>query len=94
MTTRVDFPVSNPSKVFWPEEGYTKLDLVAYYDFIFPWLEPWVRDRPLVLRRCPNGLRGRCFYQKQKPDSMPADTPTKRIVHTNGVRDYVVGGPP
>src|SRR6185295_7840003 len=48
--------------------------------------------RPLVLRRCPNGLLGRCFYQKEKPESMPDDTPTVRVVHQNGVRNYVVGG--
>jgi bifunctional non-homologous end joining protein LigD len=84
--------VTNPDKVFWPDEGYTKLDLVRFYDTIFPKLEPYVRGRPLVLRRCPKGLRGRCFFQKEKPESMPANTPTKRIIHLNGVRNYVVGG--
>jgi len=88
----VSVPVSNPDKVFWPDEGYTKLDLVRYYDFIFPKLQPYVKGRPLVLRRCPNGLRGKCFYQKEKPDGMPPDTPTVRVVHKNGVRNYVVGG--
>jgi bifunctional non-homologous end joining protein LigD len=88
----VSVPVSNPDKVFWPDEGYTKLDLVRYYDFIFGKLQPYVKGRPLVLRRCPNGLRGKCFYQKEKPDSMPPDTPTVRVVHKNGVRSYVVGG--
>jgi bifunctional non-homologous end joining protein LigD len=86
------FPVSNPDKVFWPDEGYTKLDLVLFYDFIFPTLRPWVKDRLLALKRCPNGLRGKCFHQKEKPASMPPDTPTRRIVHRNGVRNYVVGG--
>lgn len=84
--------VSNPEKVFWPDEGYTKLDLIRYYDSVFRWLAPWVKDRPLVLRRCPNGLRGSCFYQKEKPAGMPSDTPTFRVVHSNGVRHYVVGG--
>ena len=84
--------VSNPDKVFWPDEGYTKLDLVRFYDFIFPKLKPWMKDRLISLKRCPNGLAGKCFFQKEKPDSMPADTPTKRIVHENGIRNYVVGG--
>ncbi|HZP43623.1 MAG TPA: non-homologous end-joining DNA ligase [Candidatus Binatia bacterium] len=84
--------VTNPDKVFWPDEGYTKLDLIRYYDFVFPWLAPWVKDRLLALERCPHGLRGRCFFQKEKPASMPPDTPTRRIVHRNGVRNYVVGG--
>src|SRR5687767_15186692 len=73
--------VSNPDKVFWPDEGYTKLDLVRFYDFVFPKLKPWVKDRLLSLKRCPNGILGSCFFQKEKPDSMPADTPTKRIEH-------------
>jgi len=41
----VTFPVTNPDKVFWPDDGYTKLDLVRYYDFIFPKLRPYVKDR-------------------------------------------------
>jgi bifunctional non-homologous end joining protein LigD len=84
--------VSNPDKVFWPDEGYTKLDLVRFYAFVFPKLKPWVRDRLLSLKRCPNGLAGKCFFQKEKPETMPPDTPTKRIVHENGIRNYVVGG--
>jgi bifunctional non-homologous end joining protein LigD len=84
--------VSNPDKVFWPEEGYTKLDLIRYYDTVFLRLEPWVKDRLLSLKRCPNGMSGQCFFQKEKPDTMPADTPTRRIEHENGVRNYVVGG--
>ena len=86
------FRVSNPDKVFWPEEGYTKGDLVRFYASVFPQLEPWVKDRLLSLKRCPNGIAGKCFFQKEKPESMPADTPTKRIVHSNGIRNYVVGG--
>jgi bifunctional non-homologous end joining protein LigD len=89
---RLPIRVSNPDKVFWPEEGYTKLDLVCFYDVIFPKLQPWMKDRLISLKRCPNGMRGRCFHQKEKPASMPPDTPTKRIVHRNGVRNYVVGG--
>jgi len=47
----VKFAVSNPAKVFWPEYGLTKLDLVRYYEAIFPRLRPYVKDRPYVLRR-------------------------------------------
>src|SRR5215472_3820411 len=87
--------VSNPEKVFWPEEGYTKLDLVNFYRDVFSVLQPYVKDRILTLERCPDGLRGQCFYQKEKPESMPAGTPTKRIVNAKGHRkttNYVVGG--
>jgi bifunctional non-homologous end joining protein LigD len=91
-TKSLPIPVSNPDKVFWPDEGYTKLDLVRFYAFIFPKLQPYVKDRLLSLKRCPNGLLGKCFFQKEKPNGMPPDTPTKRIVHENGIRNYVVGG--
>jgi bifunctional non-homologous end joining protein LigD len=89
---RLGVRVSNPDKVFWPDEAYTKLDLVGFYAFVFPKLQPWVKDRLLSLKRCPNGILGKCFFQKEKPETMPADTPTKRIVHENGIRNYVVGG--
>jgi bifunctional non-homologous end joining protein LigD len=87
--------VSHPDKVFWPEEGYTKLDLVEYYSAIFPTLSPYVKDRILTLERCPDGMRGECFFQKQLPKGMPPGTPTKRIAHeanASEFTDYVVGG--
>jgi bifunctional non-homologous end joining protein LigD len=87
-------PVSNPNKIFWPEEGYTKADLIAFYAGVFPKLAPWVKDRPLSLERCPDGLLGQPFYQKEKPSSMPADTPTVPVRHgkERKVTNTVVGG--
>jgi bifunctional non-homologous end joining protein LigD len=92
-----DLPVtlSNPDKIFWPEEGYTKLDLAEFYSSIFPLLQPYVDDRLLTMERCPDGMNGQCFYQKEKPQGMPADTPTIRIETPEGKRkavNYVVGG--
>ena len=87
--------VSNPDKVFWPEEGYTKGNLADFYREVFPLLKPFVDDRILTLERCPDGIKGSCFYQKEKPESMPANTPTKRISNSSGPRkstNYVVGG--
>jgi bifunctional non-homologous end joining protein LigD len=87
--------VSNPDKIFWPEEGYTKLGLVKFYAEAFPLLQPYLEDRLLSLERCPDGMKGDCFYQKEKPLGMPPDTPTKRIESTEGKRkavNYVVGG--
>ena len=87
-------PVSNPDKVFWPEEGYTKADLIAFYAGVFRKLAPWVKDRPLSLERCPDGLLGEPFYQKEKPASMPKDTPTVVVRHGKDrkVTNTVVGG--
>jgi bifunctional non-homologous end joining protein LigD len=59
--------VSNPDKVFWPQEGYTKRDLVEYYRAVWPWLAPYLRDRPVVLTRYPDGITGKSFYQKDAP---------------------------
>ena len=94
-TARSPEQVSNPDKIFWPEEGYTKQNLADFYREVFPLLQPYVEDRILTLERCPDGMKGGCFYQKEKPDSMPAGTPTKRIANSSGSRkatNYVVGG--
>lgn len=94
-TGAIPIPISHPDKVFWPDEGYTKLDLVKYYQAVFPRLAPYVEDRILSLERCPDGMRGACFFQKEKPKGMPRGTPTKRIRHAGGPSEftnYVVGG--
>lgn len=88
----VPLAISNPDKVFWPEEGYTKLDLMRFYMEVFPRLSPYLEDRLLSLERCPDGMAGECFYQKEKPNGMPPDTPTQRIQHEKGATNYVVGG--
>jgi bifunctional non-homologous end joining protein LigD len=59
-------------KVFWPVEGYTKGDLLAYYESVWPWIAPYLRDRPLVLTRYPDGIEGKSFYQKNAPEFTPA----------------------
>jgi bifunctional non-homologous end joining protein LigD len=87
--------VTHPEKVFWPEEGYTKLDLVTFYRDIFPKLKAYVDDRILTLERCPDGMRGQCFYQKEAPEGLPPGTPTKAIKSESKagkVTHYVVGG--
>ena len=65
---------------------------MRFYMEVFEKLEPYVADRLLSLERCPDGMAGECFYQKEKPPGMPADTPTQRIKHEKGTTNYVVGG--
>ena len=84
--------LSHPDKVFWPEEGYTKLDLARFYEFVFPRLKPFVADRMLSLERCPDGMSGQCFYQKEAPKSLPEGTPKKLIHHEKKNVNYVLGG--
>jgi bifunctional non-homologous end joining protein LigD len=89
---KIPLRITNPDKVFWPDEGYMKLDLMRFYMEVFPRLQPYVKDRLLSLERCPDGMAGECFYQKEKPPSMPAGTPTKKVQHEKGTTNYVVGG--
>ena len=56
--------LTNLNKVYFPESGYTKRDLLAYYYRIAPYILPFLKDRPLVLRRYPDGITGESFFQK------------------------------
>ena len=62
---------SNLTKVFWPEEKYTKGDLIDYYRGISRWLLPYLKNRPVVLTRFPDGIEGKSFYQKDAPEFAP-----------------------
>jgi len=63
--------VSNPNKVFWPDEGYTKGDLCAYYASIADVMLPFLHERPVVLVRYPDGIAGKHFYQWNVPPGTP-----------------------
>lgn len=63
--------LSNVEKVFWPEEGYTKGDLLEYYARISPILLPHLEDRPVMLVRYPDGIKGKNFYQWNVPQGTP-----------------------
>ncbi len=71
--------LSNLDKVFWPEEGYTKGDLIEYYRTIAPWLLPYLRNRPVVLTRFPDGINGKSFFQKDAPKFAPDWMRTERM---------------
>jgi bifunctional non-homologous end joining protein LigD len=74
--------LTNLDKVFWPVEGYTKRDLLAYYEAIWPHLAPYLKDRPLVLTRYPDGIEGKSFFQKNAPEFTPEWVETCRIEDT------------
>ena len=59
------------NKIFFPESGYRKRDLLAYYLSVAPHILPFLKDRPLVLKRYPNGIDGKYFFQKEAPASRP-----------------------
>jgi len=63
--------ISNPAKVFWPQGKLTKGDLLRYYVEVAPFILPAVADRPLVMKRFPNGVTGMAFYQQRKRLEQP-----------------------
>lgn len=66
-----EIEISHPDKVLFPESGITKKDLVDYYVKIAEHMLPFIHDRPLVMRRFPDGLEGEGFYQKEVPEYFP-----------------------
>ena len=64
---------ANLNKVFFPESGYTKRDLLAYYYRVAEYVLPFLKDRPLVLRRYPDGISGMSFFQKDTTDAGVAE---------------------
>jgi len=63
--------VKNLDKVFWPEQGYTKGDLLRYYREVAPVILPYLRGRPLTLLMCPDGVGGGCYIRRKRPDFAP-----------------------
>ena len=83
---------SNLDKVFWPDEGYTKGDLIEYYRAVSQWMLPYLADRPLVLTRFPDGITGKSFFQKDAPEYAQAFVRTVTIWSEDSQRelDYFV----
>ena len=71
--------LSNLDKVFWPDEGYTKGDLVAYYFNVADLILPHLASRPLTMKRMPNGITGDYFYEKNAPSHTPEWMPKCRV---------------
>jgi bifunctional non-homologous end joining protein LigD len=72
--------LSNLDKVYWPDEGYTKGDLLTAYYNLAPLILPHLRDRPLTLLRMPDGIAGPEFYEKQAPSHTPDWVPRAHVV--------------
>ena len=70
--------LSNLDKLFWPDEGITKGDLLEYYAAVAPVLVPHLRGRPFTMRRYPDGAFGKAFFQKDAPSHMPDWIPRYR----------------
>ena len=71
--------LTNWDKVLYPETGFTKGDLIAYYARIAPAGVPHLKDRPLTLKRYPNGIASPYFYEKQSPSHRPEFVETVKV---------------
>ncbi|ANH81613.1 DNA ligase D [Niabella ginsenosidivorans] len=63
--------LTHQQKIYWPEEGYTKGDLIGYYNNIYRFILPYLKSRPESMNRFPNGIAGESFYQKDIGASVP-----------------------
>ena len=85
--------VSNLDKVFFPKEKYTKGDVMRYYTRIANFILPTIRDRPLVLKRFPNGINGESFYQQKASEITPPEVRVELIETDGGEKQpRIIGG--
>lgn len=83
---------TNLSKIYWPEEGYTKRDLFNYYYQIAEFILPYLKDRPQSLNRYPNGIYGKSFYQKNVKGKSPSWIKKFPYTTSDGEnKEFVVG---
>jgi bifunctional non-homologous end joining protein LigD len=76
--------LTNLTKLFWPERGHTKRDLLQYYADVAPFLLPHLADRAMVMKRYPNGAAGDFFFMKRAPVPRPEWIETCAIAHASG----------
>jgi bifunctional non-homologous end joining protein LigD len=90
--------VTNLAKLFWPKLGITKGELLRYYVEVAPYVLPAVDDRPLVMKRFPNGVDKHAFYQQRHPEKTPPGVRREVLpekvdpIDEEGPRDRLIGG--
>ena len=84
--------VTNLGKVFWPDLKLTKGDLIRHYIRVAPYLLPALADRPLVMKRYPNGIQAKPFYQHRAPDTLPREVRVAEVESETERRAHIIGG--
>jgi len=84
--------LTNLDKVYWPDDGYTKGDLIRYYYEIAPTLSPYLEGRPLIMKRYPAGIRGNSFHQHDVNEAPDFIATASIDVEEGHEVDYIVGG--
>lgn len=84
--------ITNPDKVYWPDEGITKGELVSYYNAISKYILPYLKGRPQSLRRNPSGIKNKGFFHKDAGHNVPGWVDTVRIWSEGANRniEYIV----
>jgi bifunctional non-homologous end joining protein LigD len=84
--------ITNRHKIFWPDEGYTKGDVIDYYDKMADYILPHLKDRPLSLKRNPNGIRDEGFFHKDAGENAPSYVDVFKVKSdsNNKIIDYIV----
>ena len=84
--------LTNLSKLYWPKEKISKGDLIAYYDTMSDYILPYLKDRPLSLKRNPNGISDEGFYHKDAGEQAPSWVKTYDVKSgsTNKIVNYIV----
>jgi bifunctional non-homologous end joining protein LigD len=82
--------ITHPDKIFFPENGYTKLDMVKYYERIAPVMLPYMEGRPVTMLRMTDGIHGESFYHKETPAYFPDWIKRVPMAKEGGVTNYVV----
>jgi len=87
-------PITHPTKLWFPEDRITKLEVAQHYAVVAPRLLPWLNKRLLTAERCPDGIAAGCFFEKNFGKDLPADVTTCAIPagSTGKTVRYVVGG--
>jgi bifunctional non-homologous end joining protein LigD len=81
-----DVRISSPGRVVFPGKGITKGEVAGYYEAIAPWMLPWVAGRPLSLLRCPGGIEGGCFFQKNHRGALGGSVDSVALSRRRGER--------
>lgn len=81
--------LTNTDKVFFPKEGVTKGDVIRYYAQMVDYILPHLQQRPLTLKRTPNGIKDDGFYQKDVGDDLPEFVDTRKIASKSSDKDYL-----
>ncbi|TMG14663.1 MAG: DNA ligase D [Chloroflexi bacterium] len=82
--------LTNLHKLLFPEDRYSKRDLIRYYVQVAPVMIPYYKDRPLSMNPHPDGIHGKSYWVKDKPDYAPEWIPTFRYQDQKGLKDWIL----